>query len=106
MGQTRSNENTTAFHVYETPEGKADYSDGGLNARGNVLGTYMHGLFHNSGLRHNLLNHIRRQSGIPERQYGAVVDKDTEYDKLAELVRNSLNMELVYEIINKGVERK
>ena len=106
MGQTRSDENAGAFHVYETPEGKADYPDGVLNDEGTILGSYMHGLFHNAGLRHNLLNYLRRKKGLSESQIQASIDKETEYDRLAELVRGSLNMDLVYKIIDRGIERK
>ncbi len=106
MGQTRSDENASAFHVYETPKGEADYPDGVLNARGTILGSYMHGLFHNAGLRHNLLNYLRRSKGLPEAHKQKSTDKEAEYDRLAELIRRSLNMDLVYKIINQGIERK
>ncbi|MFC2069949.1 cobyric acid synthase [Chloroflexota bacterium] len=106
VGQTSNNKSASAFHVDETPDGKADYFDGALNAQGTVLGTYMHGLFNNTDFRRNLLNYIRRQSGLPETQYGAIADKDTEYDKLAELVRNSLDIDLIRKIINQGILRR
>jgi adenosylcobyric acid synthase len=106
MGQTSSNENAYAFHVNETPDGKADYADGALNAEGTVLGTYMHGLFHNNAFRRKLINNIRRRAGLPEIEYGAAADRDVEYDKLAELVRNSLNIDLIYKILNQGIDRR
>ncbi len=106
MGQTGTDESTGAFHVNETPDGEVDYFDGALNAQGTVLGSYMHGLFHNSGFRHKLLNSLRRRSGLPEVQHTTASEKDTEYDKLAELVRSSLNMALVYDILKKGIDRR
>ncbi len=106
MGQTGSIESDGAFRIYETPSGKTDYADGAINSSGTVFGTYMHGLFHNTGFRRNLLNCLRRQSGLQEIQYGIAADKEAEYDKLAELVRGSLDMDLVYRIINQGMDER
>ena len=32
-----------------------------------------------------------------------VVDKETQYDRLAELVRHSLDMDAVYDIVKQGI---
>jgi len=103
MGQTSGSEDMGAFHIYETPAGKADYSDGAINAQGTVLGTYMHGLFHNHAFRQTMLNTLRRRRGLPERWGGGVVDKEQQYDRLADLVRRSLDMAAVYKIVEDGV---
>ncbi len=103
MGQTRSEKSTSAFNILETPEGRADYLDGTLDTHGTILGTYLHGLFHNPTFRRNLLNSLRRYYGLPERQDGAVAEKETQYDKLAELVRHSLNVEAIYKIVESGI---
>ena len=65
-----------------------------------MLGTYMHGLFHNHSLRHALLTNLARRRGIslPE---GAILDLDAEYDKLAELVRSSVDMDALYTMVGK-----
>jgi adenosylcobyric acid synthase len=44
-------------------------SDG--SARGNVWGTYIHGLFDNNGLRTDLLNSLRKGKGLPEQKPAA-----------------------------------
>ena len=103
MGQTRHNENTNAFQITETPQGPADYSDGMLNDRGTVLGTYMHGIFHNNGFRKIFLNSLRRYWGLPENDGDAVVEKPRQYDKLAELVRSSLDIPAIYRIMEANV---
>ena len=102
MGQTRNYGNEAAFRILATPEGAVDYYDGALNARGTVLGTYMHGLFHNPGFLRVLLNSLRRHRGLPER-WGGVADKEMQYDKLAELVRHSLDIAAVYNIMQQGM---
>jgi adenosylcobyric acid synthase len=102
MGQTRSEEKTNAFQIIETPQGKADYTDGVLNAQGMILGTYMHGLFHNDDFRQTFLNNLRRHWGVEESK-GGTTAKEPQYDRLAELVRQSLNMTEIYRIMEAGV---
>ena len=64
-----------------------------------MLGTYIHGLFHNAGVRRALLQRTgseRKGVTLPE---GVDVARDREYDRLADWVRSSLRMELVYDMI-------
>ena len=105
MGQTEGEGDTSAFNILETPQGKVDYLDGRLNTTGTVLGTYLHGLFHNPGFRKVLLNGLRRRCGLPEKWSSPVVDKEQQYDRLAELVRHSLDMPAIYRILEWGIER-
>jgi len=103
MGKTRSKEAANAFQIIETPRGAADYSDGHLNARGTVLGTYMHGLFHNDDFRQTFLNTLRKYWGLAESAGDTTFSQDKEYDKLAELVRRNLNIPEIYRIINERI---
>ncbi len=104
MGQTENIGDMSAFHIFETPQGKTDYSDGTLNAQGMVLGTYLHGLFHNFGFSRTLLNFLRRRRGLPQRSGGATMGKEQQYDRLAELVRRSLDMAAIYKIMDEGIK--
>ena len=104
MGQTKGNGDMSVFQIFETPQGRVDYLDGTLNAQGTVLGTYLHGLFHNFDLRRTLLNSLRRRRGLPERWGGATMGKERQYDKLAELVRSSLNMAAIYKMVEEGID--
>ncbi len=99
MGQTQCEERFNAFQVYETPQGAADYSDGTLDARGTTLGTYMHGLFHNTSFRRAFLNALRQRWGLPEIRGDSAAGKEPQYDRLAETVRRSLNMAEIYKIV-------
>ena len=103
MGQTRGNEQSAAFQITATPQGPADYSDGVLNPKGTILGTYMHGLFHNDDFRQVFLNNLRRFWGLAESKGSGAASKDREYDKLADLVRHSLDIPEIYQIMEKGV---
>ena len=77
--------------------------DGAMDVEGRVLGTYIHGLFHNGALRRAMLEELARCKGVrlPEaEQLGAM---DAEFDKLADWVRGSLDMDLIYSIT--GLDR-
>ena len=79
-------------------------SDGTIDSSGRVLGTYIHGLFANAGLRRVILQHLAECKGVtlPREGDGQSLDgfqsSDEEYNKLAKLVRGNLNMKLVYQM--------
>ena len=78
--------------------------DGATNSTGRVLGTYVHGLFHNSAIRKAFFHNLAKWKGValPQVTVGDPVAEgltsSLEYDKLASLVRGSLSMDLVYRI--------
>lgn len=96
MGQTRSQEQAV-FQIVGTPQGDANYFDGALNDDGLIFGSYMHGLFHNAHFTHALLNRLRRFRGLPAAEM-APINRDKQYDELARIVRENLNMRLIYSI--------
>jgi adenosylcobyric acid synthase len=67
----------------------------------NVLGTYIHGIFDNDNFRRQILNAIRRKKNLPPlevtRNFRA--EKQKNYERLAKIVRENLNMELLNKII-------
>jgi adenosylcobyric acid synthase len=96
MGRTESDENGTAFRFTERSRQPCDIADGYLDASGRVLGTYVHGLFRNERLRRAILRQTAQSKG---RRLNFKNDpRGDEYDKLANLVRNSLDMKLIYRI--------
>jgi len=72
--------------------------DGGISADGRVLGTYIHGLFHNQELCRGILKSIAEAKGGSLDFNSQSIDKENELKKLAALVRSSLDMDLVYRI--------
>jgi adenosylcobyric acid synthase len=103
MGQTTVDEKSSAFRVFETPQGTTDYPEGALNTPGTVFGTYMHGLLHNNDFRRVFLNNLRRYWGINEIGASNASDKEREYDKLAELFRANLDIPHIYRIMEEGI---
>jgi len=106
MGQTQCDEKINAFQVLETPQGAVDYGDGTLNAQGDVLGTYMHGLLYNDDFRQAFLRSLRRRWDLPDSYRDAVIGKTEQYDKLAELVRQYLDIPRIYRIMGEQVRER
>ncbi len=73
-------------------------SDGSLNENGDVLGTYIHGLFHNVQLRQCILKQVANRRGIDITFSQQQLTMDQEYDKLADWVRSRIDMALIYDI--------
>jgi adenosylcobyric acid synthase len=99
MGQTKSNKNPV-LQVIETPRGKAGYFDGAVDENGRVFGSYLHGLFHNADFVKALMNNLRQYRGIAASPL-APFNREQKYDRLADLVRQSLNMNELYRIVTE-----
>ena len=97
VGQTISRNHQPAFRILETPQGKADYFDGAVDKKGLIFGTYIHGLFHNTEFTHQLLNRLRQLRELPA--VSAIsINRQEIYDKLADVIRQNLDMSRVYKI--------
>ena len=78
--------------------------EGALDASGSVMGTYIHGLFHNGELRTEILKELARRKGVSLLDTSSDLDLDREYDKLADWVRSSMDMDLIYRV--SGLSRE
>lgn len=76
--------------------------DGFVNEQGTVFGTYLHGIFDTQEFLFAIVTHIARKSGVQlEKQQNSLEEyKEQQYDKLADLIRRSLDMEYIYSIMN------
>ena len=76
--------------------------DGVVNRRGNVLGSYLHGIFDTGAFWRALVNRVREEKGLG-RNDGELLTmaefRDREFDRLAAIVRQNLDMAAVYSII-------
>ena len=98
---TSSLEGSMASPFSISRTGQDVQSDGALSENGRALGTYIHGLFNSHGLRRGVLEQLSEWKGValpPQSDTGGQLSRDGEYDKLAETVRNSLDMDLLYRI--------
>jgi adenosylcobyric acid synthase len=64
----------------------------------------MHGIFDNDAYRRAVLDALRVRKGLAP--LGTMLNtqarKDAAYDRLADVVRQSMNMDLVYRIMNES----
>ncbi|MCD3297299.1 cobyric acid synthase CobQ, partial [Clostridium botulinum C/D] len=93
--------------IYERNKIKYENVDGAISKDGRVLGTYIHGIFDNSEFTRSFLNKIRKHKGkdiIEEVPKDYWEFKNEEYDKLANIVRENLDMKKLYEIVNEGTD--
>ena len=92
-----SGESVSHPFVVESRSGRrVDLPDGALDDEGLVLGTYLHGLFHNRAVRRSILEYVAKRKGATLPTAGENIDPNAEYDKLATLVRGRLDMDMVY----------
>ncbi len=104
MGETRAQRGEAPIRIDERSRKPCREWDGYLSGDGNVLGTYVHGLFHNTDLRRRILQELARRKGVTLRLDTEVVSKEEHYDRLAALVRDSLDMSLIYDLV--GLHRE
>ena len=101
MGSTSGEGVDSPFQITDrsdAPVSSANSFDGAIDTTGQVLGTYIHGLFQNGAVRQSVLQELARRKGVtlPDATQDLVIDQ--EFDKLADWVRNSLNMDLIYQM--------
>ena len=75
--------------------------------QGNVLGCYVHGLFDSGDLCRRLAALLFARRGLDPSQVQTVdyaQYKEEQYDKLAQALRKSLDMEQIYRIVEAGAE--
>ena len=85
---------------YEIHQGVTNISNPVI-CKDNVFATYIHGIFDNSKFTNNFLNIIRRKKNMPEQKEILSFNefKEREYDKLAKLLRENLDIKEIYKIL-------
>ncbi len=99
MGVSTRESAAGAFLVDVRSGQPVDSPDGALDGEGLTLGTYLHGLFHNREVRRGVLGEVARRKGATLPPPSDDIDPDAEYDKLAAVVREHLDMGLVYRVM-------
>ena len=105
MGVTnRSNEINDLDNIYKKLGEVVNYTEGSVNLEGNVFGTYLHGIFDEIDFTRSLLNNIREMKNLDriESKVSSYKEfKEKEYDKLADFLREHLDIDKIYEIMNE-----
>lgn len=98
--------NGLAYTGYEIHMGRSQEKMPALMGKGNVYGSYIHGIFDAPGVSDRILQAVCKQKGIA---FGALATfdmeqyKERQYDLLADAVRNGMDMDFVYRVLNREV---
>lgn len=91
------------FEITERSRKEVQILDGAYNQSNLVWGTYIHGLFDNDQFRRSFINQLRVKKGlspIDNNSFSVKQDREKAYNQLADVVRDSLDMELLYRIMS------
>lgn len=100
-GHTKMIQNCeSAFEVVECSGKRMKRFDGARSEGSRVFGTYVHGLFDTDSFRRDLLNKVRERKGWDPLLQQVAFSLDEEFNKLAKLLRENINIGLLYKILN------
>lgn len=87
-----------AVPVIDLEDGRTDAY---MTKDGRIWGSYLHGIFDNEELVFGLVHDIMKEKGIhPSGKHLSVAEyKEAQYNKLADLIRDHLDMERIYRIL-------
>ncbi len=92
------------FKIIDKNGEKVCTEDGAINNTGNIMGSYIHGVFDGVDFREHVLNKIRlRKAMSVKKSYVYENLREKELDKLADIVRKNLDIKSIYKII--GMEK-
>ena len=100
-----SNRMNNMNQIYKRLDEDVNYLEGSINKDGNVVGTYIHGIFDEIDFTRSLLNNIREDKGLEKIDTNITSFHDfkqNEYDKLANLLRENLDLDKIYEILKRS----
>ena len=98
--------NGLSYEGYEIHMGRSQETLPPLDGGGNIYGSYIHGIFDAPQIADTILKALCRQKGLDFaalETYDAAEYKQRQYDLLADAVRQGLDMDLIYRILNREV---
>jgi adenosylcobyric acid synthase len=109
LGETeRGPSSLPAFKIIERLSRQEEVEDGAVSPQGMVWGTYLHGIFENDGFRRHFIERVRELKGRSLKSGAGATGrsrlrnfqafKQGEYDKLADALREALDMKRIYRI--------
>ncbi len=104
MGRTELNED--AVSKLNEDAFPADFTSCGTGVcRGNVYGTYIHGIFDRGEIAETVVNALAAEKGLELTGVHAADHRDfkeKEYDRLADILRKSLDMDRIYGMLREA----
>jgi adenosylcobyric acid synthase len=101
MGKTKVGHDKNRLIIINKENGKeTNKIDGVFNKEETIFGTYVHGILDSTEFREYLLNKIRAEKSIPQRK-SLIYEgfREEELNKLADIVREALDVNRIYEIM-------
>jgi len=104
MGQVLARPGVGAAFTLQTRNGVAvEAADGGVNGAGNVVGTLLHGVLENTGVRASLRAALWERRGSSQPLAAThVASAEEEYDRLEQSVRAHLDLGLLRQLAGVG----
>jgi adenosylcobyric acid synthase len=97
LGKTTFSKDVCPFLIFANGE-----EDGYFGNDGQIIGTYLHHLFHNDEWRNQWLNMIRKKKGMPAAEIRSISDyKDKRFDLIANEMKSHLKWDLMKKLINQ-----
>lgn len=94
MGRTQGSEAAPWLEITRRSRQSVAVLDGAISLDGRIWGCYLHGLFHNESLRRAWLKSLGWQAAIT-----SSISLDTAFDRLADVIEDSLDMAALEAII-------
>lgn len=101
MGRTEGGAIGHPFELIERSALPCAVADGCISSDGDLLGTYIHGLFHNDRLRRAILTELAARKGRVLSSLASDVLAGEAYDLLAAHVKDSLDMDLIFRLVER-----
>lgn len=98
MGQTEIAAGTQPLLEIEEDDGNWR-REGAIDPSGRILGTYLHGLFDEASFRRAFLAALRKSAGKKESSF-VDLNKEKNYERLASLLRNHLDLSFIESCLN------
>ena len=95
-------EGNSPFLLTERSDQEINFLDGAIGQSGQVFGTHLHGIFDNDVFRRQVLNNLREAKGwepLDMPTVNTTLLKEEAYNKLAQVVRENINLPLLYKVM-------
>lgn len=91
------------FTITQKGDEKVSATDGAISLDGLIMGSYIHGIFDNDEYRREVLNILRQRKGLSPlpNQQNYAASKQAAYNRLAQTVREAVDMQKLRSIINE-----
>ena len=103
MGHTVFTEKSPHVCTIRTSGSEAGQKEDGV-VKDHVYGTYVHGIFDHGRIAEKIIEVLAKRKGVSVDTSGMMdyqAFKETQYDKMADILRKHLDMEQIYRMMEK-----